>query len=127
MNYKLILFLLGVLLTFIAVKAFGEPIFVEVKDAKTCTAYNKVAPCLIRCGNFKFRKEVKQYLWRDCPGLMKLFTAPGPEPTPKPIPTSTPNPFPTATCTNPCDCGTPGWCLTWIPETDTTLCARCAK
>lgn len=120
---KFITFLVATIITLIAVQAMAEPIFFGFNDAKVCAAYNKVAPCKVRCGNFKYREAKQEYVWTDCPIWERLFLRAA-SPTPVPSPTMTPTPKPSP-CKNPCDCGLPGWCQTWIPETDTTLCARC--
>lgn len=121
---KFITFLVIVLATSIAAQAFAEPIFFGFDDAKVCAAYNKTAPCKVRCGNFRYREAKKEYVWTDCPIWERIFLKFS-QPTPTPSSTPQPSVGPTPCRGNPCDCGLPGWCATWIPEKDTVLCARC--
>lgn len=123
MNWKIVLALTALLVTALAIKAFAEPLFIGVSDPKICAARGKAAPCQLRCGNLDYKADRKIWVWRGCDGLAKIFAAP----VATPVPTASPRPSigPTPCTGTPCDCGLPGWCATWIPETDTVLCARC--
>jgi len=94
----------------------------------------------VRCGKLCWKTGRHIWVWSGCKPLYDHFANPVPTPTPTPVICATgcckgngvptcvcpcPRPTPTACSGTPCDCGLAGWCTTWYPVTDTTICARC--
>ena len=126
------------------------PLQIEIKDAATCARFERTeVPCFVKCGRLCWKPGRQLWEWRqDAKGCPKFpFPTPTPGPmacpppgcrawgtglciSPCPYQTATPvpttGPTPTPSGQTPCDRGDPGWCLTWHPESDSVICARCS-
>jgi len=128
---------------------------IEVNDASICRARGFAqTPCLVVCGRLCYRAGRQEWRWMQGKDGCPRFPMPTPTPAPLacnppacrtwgtgvcviPCPYQTPSPAPSRTMSllptptpvgkTPCDRGEPGWCLTWHPESDTVLCARCSR
>lgn len=110
--------------------SFSGPLEIAVDDPARCAAAKKTAPCLLRCGRIAWKAGRKQWVWRGCNGLARLFATPVPTATPlvtrtpkvtsTPRLTGTPKPQVTLPDIDPC----PGGCVVWDAVLDMTRCER---
>ena len=124
---------------------------IEVTEAARCAQFGHTeVPCFVKCGRLCWKPARGIWEWRRDAKGCPMFPFPTPTPGPmacnppacrtwgtgvcmNPCPYQTPTPMPTAGATptpgrqSPCDAGLVGWCLTWSPESDSVICARCSR